>query len=56
VDPKRLLSQFGKPVRGAFGSGYVITTKVGTALVTDDGRFAVGAVPEQVLIEALGAK
>ncbi|WP_435581460.1 LolA family protein [Amycolatopsis thermoflava] len=56
VDPKALLAQFGKPVSGAFGTGYVITTKVGTALVTDDGRFAVGAVPEQVLIEALGAK
>ncbi|KAA9162396.1 outer membrane lipoprotein carrier protein LolA [Amycolatopsis acidicola] len=56
VDPKKLLSQFGKPVSGAFGSGYVITTKVGTALITDDGRFAAGAVPEQVLVDALGTK
>ncbi|MDQ0379265.1 DUF2092 domain-containing protein [Amycolatopsis thermophila] len=56
VDPKALLARFGKPVSGAFGTGHVITTKVVTALVTDDGRFAVGAVPEQVLTEALGAK
>ncbi|WP_158888689.1 LolA family protein [Amycolatopsis anabasis] len=56
VDPKALIAQLGKPVSGAFGSGHVITTKVGTALLTDDGRFAAGAVPEQVLIEALGSK
>lgn len=56
ANPRALLAQFGKPVSGAFGSGYVITTKVGTALITDDGRFAAGAVPEQVLVEALGAK
>ena len=56
VDPKALLGQFGKRVTGTFGSGYVITTKVGTALIADDGRFAVGAVPEQVLIDALGTK
>ncbi|HVW39716.1 MAG TPA: outer membrane lipoprotein carrier protein LolA [Amycolatopsis sp.] len=56
VDPKALLAQFGKRVSGAFGSGYVVTTKVGSALIADDGRFAVGAVPEQVLIDALGTK
>jgi len=56
VDPKALLGQFGKRVTGAFGSGYVITTNAATALVADDGRFAVGAVPEQVLIDALGTK
>lgn len=56
VDPKALLSQFGKPVSGPFGSGYVISTKVGSALITDDGRFAAGAVTEQALIDALGTK
>lgn len=56
MDPRKLLSQFGKPVSGAFGSGYVISTKAGTALITDDGRFAAGAVPQQVLIDALGTK
>lgn len=56
MDPKAMLSQFGKQVSGPFGSGYVISTKVGSALVTDDGRFAAGAVTEQALIDALGAK
>ncbi|NKQ57996.1 outer membrane lipoprotein carrier protein LolA [Amycolatopsis sp. K13G38] len=56
VDPKALLGQFGKRVTGAFGSGYVITTNAATALITDDGRFAIGAVPQQVLIDALGTK
>lgn len=49
-----MLSGFGKEVRGDFGTGWVIGAKVGTALITEDGRVAVGAVPEQVLIEALG--
>ncbi|MTD54179.1 LolA family protein [Amycolatopsis pithecellobii] len=56
VDPKALLSQFGKPVTGPYGSGYLITTKAGSALITNDGRFAAGAVTEQVLADALGAK
>lgn len=50
------MSKLGKPVSGAWGSGVLISTKVGTALITDDGRFAAGAVPEQVLYEALAAK
>ncbi|GAB2992553.1 outer membrane lipoprotein carrier protein LolA [Amycolatopsis acidiphila] len=56
VDPKAMLSQFGKQVSGPFGTGYVITTKVGSALITSDGRFAAGAVTEQALVDALGAK
>ncbi|GAB2780380.1 LolA family protein [Amycolatopsis magusensis] len=56
LDVQALLGQIAKPVSGPFGTGHVITTKVGTALLTDDGRFAAGAVPEQVLIDALGAK
>jgi outer membrane lipoprotein-sorting protein len=55
-DIQSLLNRFGKPASGAWGSGHVFTTKVGTAIVTDDGRFAAGAVPEQVLFEALAAK
>ncbi|MCG8916805.1 outer membrane lipoprotein carrier protein LolA [Actinokineospora sp. PR83] len=54
--PLDLLKQFGKPVSGPFGTGFVITTKVGTALVAEDGRVAVGAVPQQVLVDALGQK
>ncbi|AXB45077.1 LolA family protein [Amycolatopsis albispora] len=56
LNVQALLGQVAKPVSGPFGTGHVITTKVGTALLTDDGRFAAGAVPEQVLIEALGTK
>jgi outer membrane lipoprotein-sorting protein len=56
ANPQALLKQFGKQVSGPFGTGYVITTKVGSALITDDGRFAAGAVTEQALIDALGAK
>jgi outer membrane lipoprotein-sorting protein len=47
------LSALGTPVSGSWGKGRLITTAVATAIVTDDGRIAVGAVPEQVLTEAL---
>lgn len=56
TDPSQLLKQFGKEVSGPFGTGYVISSKVGTLLVTTDGRAALGAVPQQVLVDALGAK
>ncbi|MGI5127567.1 LolA family protein [Pseudonocardia sp. CA-107938] len=48
-DPDKL----GTPVSGAWGSGRLITSAVGSVLVADDGRVAAGAVPEQVLTEAL---
>ncbi|HEV2781940.1 MAG TPA: outer membrane lipoprotein carrier protein LolA [Actinophytocola sp.] len=54
MDVRNLLSQFAKPVSGPFGTGWVVSTKVGTALFTVDGRAAIGFVPEQVLIDALG--
>jgi outer membrane lipoprotein-sorting protein len=47
------LSALGTPVSGPWGAGRVITTAVATVIVTDDGRFAAGAVPQQVLTEAL---
>lgn len=47
------LSSLGTPVSGPWGTGRVITTAVATAIVTDDGRIAAGAVPEPVLAEAL---
>ncbi|MBB4688509.1 LolA family protein [Amycolatopsis jiangsuensis] len=56
VDPQKLLSRVAKRVNGAWGSGYLLTTKVGTAVLSDDGHFAAGAVPEQVLYDALGTK
>lgn len=56
ANAQKLLQRVAKPVSGPFGTGHVISTSVGTALITDDGRIAVGAVPEQVLIDALGSK
>ncbi len=47
------LSSLGTPVSGTWGSGRLITTAVAAAIITDDGRIAVGAVPEQVLTAAL---
>ena len=47
------LSQLGTPVSGSWGSGRLVTTAVASAILTDDGRVAAGAVPEQVLTEAL---
>jgi len=47
------LSALGTPVSGPWGSGRLITTAVASAIITDDGRIAIGAVPEQVLTEAL---
>jgi len=51
-NPLELLGTLGKQVSGDFGTGYVINTNVGTALITEDGKVAIGAVPEQVVIEA----
>lgn len=47
------LSALGTPVSGSWGSGTLISTAVANAIITDDGRVAAGAVPEQVLTEAL---
>ncbi|MFB9907302.1 LolA family protein [Allokutzneria oryzae] len=53
-NPLDMVKQFGTKVEGPWGKGYLITTKVGTGLLTEDGRFAAGAVPSQVLVEAIG--
>jgi outer membrane lipoprotein-sorting protein len=49
----QLLSRLGKEIHGDFGKGWVISTKVGTALITENGKVAIGAVPEQVLTQAI---
>jgi outer membrane lipoprotein-sorting protein len=54
TDPRALVGRIGTPVSGTWGQGWVINTKAVTVLVTSDGRLALGAVPEQVLAEALG--
>jgi outer membrane lipoprotein-sorting protein len=52
-DPAAILEQIGQPVTGEFGSGSYIQIKVGGAIITEDGRIAAGAVPQQVLVDAL---
>lgn len=47
------VASLGKPVSGPWGSGTLVSTAVANAIITSDGRFAAGAVPEQVLTEAL---
>jgi outer membrane lipoprotein-sorting protein len=47
------LAELGRPINGPWGSGRLITSAVASVIVTDDGRIAAGAVPEQVLTEAL---
>lgn len=56
IDPRKILEQIAEPVSGPFGSGYVIELNGGTVLITEDGRAAAGAVPQQVLVQALGSK
>lgn len=53
-DVQELIRQLGKQVSGDWGTGTLITSRVGGVLVADDGRVALGAVPEQVLVEAIG--
>jgi outer membrane lipoprotein-sorting protein len=53
ADMFAMLGTFGKEVHGEFGTGYVISVSVGTAVITEDGKVAVGAVPEQVVLDAV---
>jgi hypothetical protein len=48
-----MIQRIGRPTNGPWGQGWVVQTAVGTVLVTADRRVAVGAVPQQVLDEAL---
>jgi outer membrane lipoprotein-sorting protein len=48
-----ILAQVGQPVTGEFGTGTHVEVAVGGAVITDDGRIAAGAVPRQVLVDAL---
>jgi outer membrane lipoprotein-sorting protein len=44
------------PVSGTWGSGKLISTKLVTALLTDDGRLLVGAVTPEEIVKAAGVK
>lgn len=48
-----VLDQIGTPVTGEFGAGSHVQVSVGGVIVTEDGRIAAGAVPQQVLVDAL---
>jgi hypothetical protein len=52
-DPRAMLERMGTKVSGPWGSGTLVTTAVASAIVTTDGRIVIGAVPQQVLTEAL---
>ncbi|MGH3889586.1 MAG: LolA family protein [Pseudonocardiaceae bacterium] len=52
-DPLAVVQQIGRPASGPWGNGWVVQTTLVTVLVTSDGRVAAGAVPQQVLDEAL---
>ena len=52
-DLEGILAQIGQPVSGEFGSGTHVQVAVGGAVLTEDGRIAAGAVPRQVLVDAL---
>ncbi|HVV24634.1 MAG TPA: outer membrane lipoprotein carrier protein LolA [Pseudonocardiaceae bacterium] len=48
-----LVRQIGTAVHGTWGSGWLISTDVGNAVITSDGRVAAGFVPQQLLYQAL---
>ncbi|GAB4083482.1 sigma-E factor regulatory protein RseB domain-containing protein [Myceligenerans cantabricum] len=52
-DLSSMLGQIGAPVSGEFGTGLHVQIAVGGAVLTEDGRVAAGAVPQQVLVDAL---
>lgn len=54
-DLDAMLGQVGVPVTGEFGAGTHVQIAVGGAVITEDGRIAAGAVPRQVLVDALDA-
>ncbi|AOS61710.1 LolA family protein [Actinoalloteichus hymeniacidonis] len=49
-----LINEISEPIEGEWGSGRLVSTAVVNAIITDDGRIAAGAVPAQVLTDALG--
>lgn len=53
--PSEFLGGLGKKVKGDFGSGTVLSTRLVNALITDDGKVFVGAVGKSALIDAADA-
>jgi len=48
-----MLTRISSPISGPWGQGRLVSTPIGNAVITADGRMATGAVPAQVLTEAL---
>jgi outer membrane lipoprotein-sorting protein len=48
-----LLRRISSPISGPWGQGRLVSTPIGNTVITTDGRMATGAVPAQVLTEAL---
>ena len=55
-EPRPRCSRPCPRVSGAWGSGHLLRTALLSAVLTDDGRVAVGAVPPQPLYRALSAR
>ena len=51
-----LLARISSPISGPWGKGRLVSTPIGNAVITSDGRMASGAVPAQVLTEALSCR
>jgi outer membrane lipoprotein-sorting protein len=51
-----LLQRISSPISGPWGRGRLVSTPIGNAVITTDGRMATGAVPAQVLTEALSGR
>jgi len=51
-----LLQRISSPISGPWGKGRLVSTPIGNAVITTDGRMATGAVPAQVLTEALSGR
>ncbi|MGW6980033.1 LolA family protein [Streptomyces sp. NPDC054932] len=54
-EAKQFLDSLGDKVKGQFGEGRVLSTRLVNALVTDDGKVYVGAVTKDALIKAADA-
>ena len=52
-DPMAAIQTLLPVVSGSWGSGHLLSTRLLSAVITDDGRFAVGAVDPSVLYTAL---
>ena len=52
-NPVTALRRLLPEVAGPWGSGHLMTTRLFTVVLTDDGRFAAGAVDPSVLYAAL---